>query len=165
MNIYITSQKPQVLALWKECIPPSTLIEYRDVSPTQLSVDAILMAGSFAFERYGGRPQRDVAQILPNRRNDNLPNLVIIPPYRPVADQEGGGHLAAPGWEDTSPAFHAISRSLLAIREWNSTNEHLLAISTVNMSLPFLGMNDETDQSTPMSAYRALSECGEFFVT
>ncbi len=162
MNIYITSQSPQVLTLWKTYIPPSSLIEYRDVSPTQLSADAIMMDGSFAFERYGGRPQRDVAQILPNRRNDNLPDLVVIPPYRPVVDEHGGGHVAAPGWQDTSPAFHAISRSLLAIREWNF-NKNVLAISAVNMSLPFLGMNDETDQSTPMSVCRALSECAELF--
>lgn len=48
-------------------------VEVIESSATLVEADIIVMAGIWAFERYGGRPSHNQAQILPNERGMDFP--------------------------------------------------------------------------------------------
>jgi hypothetical protein len=158
MKIHVATTNQKTLEVWRSIIR-IPIVEFTSTVPPQLTTDAILMAGQFAFDRYGGRPQSSDAQILQNKNGDGMPPFIIIPPYRPMVKNPEGGRSVAPGWEDVSPAYHAVSRALEGIKSWNlqefDTPHH---IESIVIDLAMLGMNNSSDTRTPASVHRALAE-------
>jgi hypothetical protein len=158
MNIYVATTNQKTLEVWRSILR-IRVVDFTSTVPPQLTADAILMAGQFAFDRYGGRPRTSDAQILQNSNGDGMPPLIVIPPYRPMVKSPEGGRTIAPGWEDVSPAYHAVSRALDGIKSWNlkefGTPRH---IESIVIDLAMLGMNNPSDTQTPTSVHRALAE-------
>ncbi|MEE1801085.1 hypothetical protein PUR57_20775 [Streptomyces sp. JV176] len=149
MKIYVTSLQQSTLDLWSRLLPATLEIEFVNKSSRMVQADALVMSGVWAFDRYGGRPNRDVAQVLSNSREDGLPEWIIVPPFRPVVEQ-GGEFSIREDFRDISPAYHAVLESLRAAR-----TEFGDSVS-VALDLPMLGMDDPRDESTPASAARAI---------
>lgn len=83
MKIYLATQNPRTAESWTNVFRARDDVEVVESKATSVEADIIVMAGAWAFERYGGRPTRDQAQILPNETGDGLPLWVVIPPHRP----------------------------------------------------------------------------------
>lgn len=159
MKLYITSRSRPTLDLWSSTLPRPRDVELEFVDENEWSVqtDALVMSGVWAFDRYGGRPEREVAQLLLNTREDGLPQWIVVPPFLPVVERNGK-FVVREDFASISPAYHAILESLRCIRR-----EFGDAVS-VELNLPLLGMDDSDDRSTAESAGRAISqflaECG-----
>jgi hypothetical protein len=158
MKIYVASTNSDTLGLWRSVVR-NPAVAFTSTLLPKLRCDGVLMAGQFAFDRYGGRPERSRAQILRNDKGDGMPPFVIVPPYRPMVEDAEGGRRVAPGWEHVSPAYHAISCGLTDIRAWNGKRaEGERKIESVVLDLAMLGMNNPADLQTPHSVNRALEE-------
>ncbi|KAK1182784.1 hypothetical protein B7755_034410 [Streptomyces sp. NBS 14/10] len=126
-------------------------VEVIESRATSLEVDIVVMAGVWAFERYGGRPSHEQAQILPNETGDGFPLWVVIPPYRPVVRKDDE-IVVREDFATVSPAYFAIVRSLQAMRREFGSEVVVL------FGLPLLGMDDPRDRETPVSEARAIGE-------
>jgi hypothetical protein len=151
MKIYVTSRQQATLDLWSRLLPVNALIEFVNESVRVVHADVLVMSGVWAFDRYGGRPGRVVAQILPNVRGDGLPDWIVIPPFRPVVEKEGVFFIRK-DFEKISPAYHAVLQSLRAVRDEFGESP------TVALDLAMLGMDDPGDESTPASVARAIDK-------
>ncbi|MCG8924056.1 hypothetical protein [Lentzea sp. CC55] len=150
MKIYVTSRQSSTLDLWARLLrSDSAEIEFVDESRRTVQADVIVMSGVWAFDRYGGRPDREKAQILPNLRGDGLPSWIVVPPFRPVVESNGE-IIVREDFEQVSPAYHAVLQSLRAIRDKFGCSAELV------LSLPLLGMDDPQDESTPASVMQAV---------
>lgn len=154
MKICITSRRQETLELWKRLLPDSPSVEFVNENDAEIHSDVLVMSGIWAFERYGGRPSRDAAQILANTRGDGLPDWIVIPPFRPVIEHHGEVEIRS-DFKSVSPAYYAVLTSLRAV--WNEFGESC----TVALDLPLLGMNDPSDEETPVSVRRAIEEFWE----
>ncbi|MGX4688718.1 hypothetical protein [Streptomyces sp. JNUCC 63] len=153
MKIYVTSRSRPTLDLWSSTLPRPRDVELEFVDENERSVqaDVLVMSGVWAFDRYGGKPEREVAQLLPNTREDGLPQWIVVPPFRPVVERNGKV-VVREDFASVSPAYHAILESLRCIRR-----EFGDAVS-VTLHLPLLGMDDPDDGSTVQSVGRAISQ-------
>ncbi|MEU5640174.1 hypothetical protein [Streptomyces milbemycinicus] len=151
MKIYIATTSPRTSGSWMNVFRTRDDVEVIESSATSVEADIIVMAGVWAFERYGGRPSRDQAQILPNERGDGFPLWVVIPPHLPVT-RKVDEITVREDFAAVSPAYFAIVRSLEAIRR-EFGNEVV-----VLLALPLLGMDDPHDEATPVSVARAIDE-------
>lgn len=149
MKIYVTSRQQSTLDLWSRLLPASTLIEFVNEGDRMVQADALAMSGVWAFDRYGGSPNRESAQILSNARGDGLPEWIVVPPFRPVVERDGS-FVIRDDWEEVSPAYYAVLESLRAVK--NEFGDS----SSVALDLPMLGMDDPCDESTPVSVARAI---------
>lgn len=159
VHIYIASREPATLSLWKERIPPCEGIEFSTEVPPSLKADAVAMSGAFAFDRYGGRPNRYEAQIIENTRGDGFPGFVVIPPYRLQVEQPDGSFSVAPEHAHMNPSYYAVSCTLRDVTLWNSiAQDSADAISSIILDLALLEMEDPLDSSTPESVGQAIRE-------
>ncbi|GHF11249.1 hypothetical protein [Streptomyces fumanus] len=149
MKIYVTSLQQSTLDHWSRVLPESMGIEFVNESSRSVRADALVMSGVWAFDRYGGRPNREAAQVLPNSRDDGLPEWIVVPPFRPIAERDGRFSIRE-DFERISPAYHAVLHSLRAVRD------ELGDSVSVALDLPMLGMDDPHDESTPASVARAV---------
>ncbi|MFB8382198.1 hypothetical protein [Streptomyces rubiginosohelvolus] len=157
MKFLITTLREPTLAVWQSVLPEDDHVEYRLASARAVDADALCIAGIYAFERYGGAPRNDVAQILDNLRNDGLPSLIIVPPSLPMVREADGTVTVHPDFEEVSPAYHAMARTGEAILRWNERDSGK-SIHTVVVDLPLLGMDAPDDRKTPCSARRAIHD-------
>ena len=155
MKIYVASRNQETLDLWARLLPPSQCIEFVNYVERALRADAIIISGEWAFDRYGGSPDREVARIRPNMRNDGLPDWIVIPPYRPLAEVGDGTFKVRDDFRDVSPAYFGILQALRAI------HANFGDVCSVILDLPLLGMDDSRDESTPRSAASAIGEFSE----
>ncbi|WP_427920754.1 hypothetical protein [Streptomyces sp. cg40] len=145
----MTSLQQSTLNLWSRLLPESTAIEFANRSSRSVQTDVLAMSGVWAFDRYGGKPNREAAQILPNSRGDGLPEWIVVPPFRPIVER-GGEFSIREDFEQISPAYHAVLQSLRAVRtEFGDS-------ASVALDLPMLGMDDPHDESTPASVAQAI---------
>jgi hypothetical protein len=149
MKIYVTSRQQATLDLWSSMLPASMKIEFVNEGDRRVQADALVMSGVWAFDRYGGRPNRESAQILSNTREDGLPEWIVIPPFRPIVEQDGS-FVVREDFADVSPAYFSILESLRAFK--NEFGDS----SSVALDLPMLGMDDPRDESTPAAVARAI---------
>jgi hypothetical protein len=150
MKIYVTSRQQATLDLWSGLLPASPTIEFANDGDRKVQADATVMSGIWAFDRYGGSPDREVAQVLANTRGDGLPQWVIIPPFRPVVKRGSGEFGIRDNFVDVSPAYFGILESLRAARRKFGDG------CIVELNLPLLGMDDPRDSSTPSSVSDAI---------
>ncbi|MFE7526647.1 hypothetical protein ACFU7Y_13070 [Kitasatospora sp. NPDC057542] len=151
MKIYVTSRQQSTLELWSRLLPVSIDIEFVNKADRSVQADALVMSGVWAFDRYGGSPKREAAQVLSNTRGDGLPEWIIVPPFRPVV-QRGSKFVIRDDFEHVSPAYYAVLESLRMARSSFGDS------ASVALDLPMLGMDDPCDESTPASAARAIEE-------
>ncbi|MCQ0022700.1 hypothetical protein M4914_06855 [Streptomyces somaliensis DSM 40738] len=149
MKIYVTSLQQSTLDLWSRLLPESTAIELVNQNSRSVRADVLVMSGVWAFDRYGGRPNRETAQILSNSNGDGLPDWIAVPPFRPIVEQDGGFSVRE-DFRQVSPAYYAVLQSLRAVR-----NEFGDSVSVI-LDLTMLGMDDPRDESTPASVARAV---------
>lgn len=149
MRIYFASRNSDTLALWARVIGRLKDVDYIDCADVTAHMDSVVMSGVWAFDRYGGRPDRTRAQIVINERDGNLPGIVIIPPFRPLSEQQGVSSVRE-DFKSVSPAYYAASKALEAAQE------ELGSDVVVVFHLPLLGMDDPLDESTPHSVSRAV---------
>lgn len=149
MKIYVTSHQQVTLDLWARLLPQAAAIEYVNGNIDPAQVDALTISGIWAFDRYGGKPNRQVAQIIPNNNGDGLPEWIIIPPFRPITERSGEISVRD-DFKHVSPTYHAVLESLLAARERFGDS------ASVALDLPMLGMDNPHDESTAASAARAI---------
>ncbi|MER6121788.1 hypothetical protein ABT173_03630 [Streptomyces sp. NPDC001795] len=149
MKIYVTSRQQSTLDLWARLLPASTVIEFVNEGDRRVHADALAMSGVWAFDRYGGSPNREAAQILSNARGDGLPEWIVVPPFRPVVERDGSFSIRD-DFEEVSPAYYAVLESLRAVK--NEFGDS----SSVALDLAMLGMDDPRDESTPASVARAI---------
>ncbi|WP_344053420.1 hypothetical protein [Streptomyces thermoalcalitolerans] len=73
MKIYVTSRSRPTLDLWSSTLPRprDAELEFVDENERSVQADVFVMSGVWAFDRYGGKPEREVAQLLPNTRGDS----------------------------------------------------------------------------------------------
>lgn len=151
MKICATTQNRRTAELWAELLRPRSTLAVMESRAVDVAADVVVMAGAWAFERYGGRPTHDHAQIVPNERGDGFPLWVAIPPYRPFV-RSGGEIKVREDFASVSPAYFAIFNSIRAIRrEFGDEVE-------VVLDLPLLGMDDPDDEVTPISVADAIEE-------
>ncbi|MGS2586554.1 hypothetical protein [Streptomyces hebeiensis] len=149
MKIYVTSLQQSTLDLWSRLLPESMAIEFANQSSRSVRADALVISGVWAFDRYGGTPNREAAQILPNSRDDGLPEWIVVPPFRPIVERDGEFSIRE-DFEQISPAYYAVLQSLRAVKgEFGDS-------ASVTLDLPMLGMDDPRDESTPASVARAI---------
>ncbi|WP_146022163.1 hypothetical protein [Streptomyces sp. CB02959] len=158
MNIIITSDNESTLALWRARLSPFPQVQFTKERSADIEADAVAISGIYAFERYGGRPNSAIAQVITNTTGDGLPGLIIIPPSLPMVLGREKKPVVHPDYKQTSPAYYAISHTLQAIDALNSQGGR--TVTTVIFSLPLLGMNSPHDESTPTSVGRAIEEYG-----
>ncbi|MDQ2587991.1 hypothetical protein [Saccharothrix yanglingensis] len=151
MKICVTSSRQSTLDLWSRLLPASTAIRFVNGSSRSVRADVLVMSGVWAFDRYGGRPDREAAQILPNTRGDGLPEWIVVPPFRPVVERDGE-FVTREDFAEVSPAYYAVLRSLQAVGEEFGDSV------TVVLDLSLLGMDEPNDESTPASVARAIEE-------
>ncbi|MXM62308.1 hypothetical protein GR925_02290 [Streptomyces sp. HUCO-GS316] len=156
MYLVITSQKNETLDRWQRVFEGCTDVACQKGLRAETPVDAVLMAGLFALERYGGRPSFAEAQILENRRGDGWHDLVIVPPTRPMTKDSEGNWKVRAEYEAIQPAYFAASRSFQAIVQWN--NSHEVPISAVEINLPLMNMDNPVDDSSPRAFREAFEE-------
>ncbi|MBC2908240.1 hypothetical protein [Streptomyces cupreus] len=156
MRLVITSQKTDTLDRWQRAFEGCAEVTCRRGPRAETPVDAVLMAGLFAHERYGGRPSFSEAEILQNRRGDGCPDLVIVPPTRPMAKDSDGNWKVHTDYADIHPARFAASRCFQAIVEWNSTQE--VPISAVELNLGLMNMDNPVDDSSARAFRDAFEE-------
>lgn len=149
MKIYVTSHQQATLDLWAGLLPEAAPIEYVNGNIDPAQVDALTISGVWAFDRYGGKPNREAAQIVYNNCGDGLPGWIIIPPFRPITERSGEISVRE-DFEHVSPTYHAVFASLLAAREKFGD------CASVALDLPMLGMDNPHDESTAVSAARAI---------
>ncbi|MFE2374173.1 hypothetical protein [Streptomyces sp. NPDC059398] len=149
MKIYVTSLQQPTLDLWSRLLPATTAIEFANQSSRSLRADVLVMSGVWAFDRYGGRPNREAAQALPNSKGDGLPEWIVVPPFRPIVERDGEFSIRE-DFEQISPAYYAVLQSLRAVRDEFGDS------ASVVLDLPMLGMDDPHDESTPASVARAI---------
>lgn len=109
----------------------------------------MFLEGVEAFDRYGGRPNGETAQILLNLRGDGLPEWIVVPPLRPIVERDEEFSIRE-DFEQINPACYAVLQSLRAVRD-----EFGDSVS-VALDLPMLGRDDPRDESTPASVARAI---------
>ncbi|WP_328873146.1 hypothetical protein OHT76_25275 [Streptomyces sp. NBC_00287] len=163
MRLVITSQKTDTLDRWQRVFEGCAEVTCRCGLRAEIPVDAVLMAGVFAHERYGGRPSFSEAEILENRRGDGWPDLVIVPPTRPMARDSDGNCKVHADYAEMQPAYFAASRSFRAIVEWNST--HDVPISAVELNLGLMNMDNPVDDSSARSFRDAFEEYREHLLS
>ncbi|MEU5024025.1 hypothetical protein [Streptomyces milbemycinicus] len=151
MKIYVATNNPQTAGSWANVLRARDDVEVIEARAVSVQADIIVMAGAWAFERYGGRPTRDEAQILPNETGDGMPLWVAIPPYRPFV-RKGNEITVREDFAEVSPAYFAIAQSLRAIRREFGNGVVVL------LDLPLLGMDDPCDEQTPLSVATAIGE-------
>ncbi|MFD5317723.1 hypothetical protein [Streptomyces sp. NPDC127098] len=156
MQIIITSRNAETLRTWRRFFENDPDVDLQVGNRAQVPVDAVLMAGIFAHERYGGSPSHDSAEILVNRRGDGQPPLVIVPPGRRMRLDEHGRPQVHPDHAAIDPAYHTASHVFDAIHQWNETRQE--TISAIEVSLPLVGFDDPLDESSPQAFRRALTE-------
>lgn len=149
MKIYVSSLRQSTLDLWSRLLPPSKTIEFANRSSRSLGAGVLVMSGVWAFDRYGGSPDREAAQVLPNSRDDGMPEWIVVPPFRPVVERDGGVSIRD-DFKQVSLAYYAVLQSLRVVRD--EFGESV----TVALDLPLLGMDDPGDESTPVSVARAI---------
>ncbi|WP_182885244.1 hypothetical protein [Microbispora sp. H10885] len=151
MKIYVTSRSQATLDVWARLLPQSLGVELVNEAGRAVQADVIVVSGKWAFDRYGGVPNRQTAQIRPNIRNDRLPEWVVIPPFRPVVERDGQFEIRS-DFKDMSPAHFGILESLKVILQ------NLGDSCSVILDLPLLGMDDPYDESTPVSVASAINK-------
>ncbi|WOI59450.1 hypothetical protein [Streptomyces fradiae] len=149
MKIYVTSFRQSTLDCWSSLLPESMEIEFVNESSRSIQADVLVMSGVWAFDRYGGRPNREAAQVLSNSRGDGLPEWIVVPPFRPIVERDGGVSVRE-DFQQVSPAYYAVLHSLRAVRDEFGDS------ASVALDLPMLGMDDPHDDSTPASVARAI---------
>jgi hypothetical protein len=149
VKLYVTSQSQETLDLWSRILPAAGAIEFVRTTDHRVEADAVVMSGAWAFDRYGGRPNREHAQVLQNNKGDGLPERVIVPPFRPVVERDGEFKIRE-DYEDVSPTYFAFLESLRA------ASRELGESCRIAFDLPMLGMDRPMDESTPRSAARAI---------
>ncbi|MDG9708227.1 hypothetical protein [Streptomyces sp. DH10] len=157
MRLVITSQKTDTLDRWQRVFEGCGDVICQPGLRAETPVDAVLMAGIFALERYGGRPGVNHAQILENRRGDGWHSLIIVPPGRPMTRDAEGGWKVQAEYAHIQPAYFAASRSFRAIEEWNA-HHFERQISVVEINLPLMDMDNPVDDSSPQSFKKAFKE-------
>jgi len=149
VKLDVISRNQETIELWSAIFSEVGPIQFSSAPPVWLDIDAVVMSGKWAFDRYGGKPNRESAQVLQNDRGDGLPRRVIVPPYRPVVIRDGEARIRE-DYENVSPTYFAFLESLLAAsREFGEP-------SRIAFYLPMLGMDQPSDESTPRSAARAI---------
>ncbi|MFF4400213.1 hypothetical protein [Streptomyces sp. NPDC001480] len=161
MQLVITSQKAETLDRWRRVFEGCDDVLFERGLRAETPVDAVLMAGIFAIERYGSRPDFQKAQILENRRGDGWHDLIIVPPTLPMARDGQGGWQVQSGYEDIQPAYYGATRSFQAIAEWNKEPDRENLISAVEVNLPMLNMDNPVDDSSARFFRVALEEYRE----
>ncbi|MFI1161139.1 hypothetical protein [Streptomyces sioyaensis] len=156
MNIIIASDNDSTLALWEAHLSPLAEVSFTKERAVHIEADAVAIAGIYAFERYGGRPNTTAAQVVTNTTGDGLPGVVIIPPSLPVILNSEKRPVVHPDYTEVSPAYYAISHTLKVIDALNTEGEQV--VRRVIFSLPLLGMNNPRDASTPSSVRQAIEE-------
>lgn len=149
MKLIVTSQNQEILDLWRENLAEVGPVEFGTTPAQWRDVDAVVISGMWAFDRYGGRPSRENAQVLQNDRGDGLPRRVIVPPFLPVVIRDGEARIRE-DYENVSPAYFAFLESL------RTANREFGESSRIVFDLPLLGMDKALDESTPRSAARAI---------
>jgi len=156
MQLVITSQNTGTLETWRGVFSEFPGVTFQAALRAETPVDAVLMAGIFAFERYGGRPEFDRAQILENHRGDGWPELVIVPPSRPTVRNGEGEWSVRPEYAEIKPAYYAASHTFQAVTEWNE--DHEKPVAAIEINLPLLDMDNPSDESSAQSFRTALAE-------
>ncbi|GAA1932901.1 hypothetical protein [Kitasatospora viridis] len=149
MKMYVTSRQQATLDLWSRLLPASMAIDFVNEDVRSIRADVLVMSGVWAFDRYGGSPNREAAQVLSNATGDGLPEWIVVPPFRPIVERDGK-FIIRRDFQKISPAYHAILESLRVVK-----NEFGDSVR-VALDLPMLGMDDPCDESTPTSAASAI---------
>ncbi|MDQ1017028.1 hypothetical protein [Streptomyces afghaniensis] len=160
VRLVITSQKTDTLDRWQRVFDGCQDVICQQGLRARTPVDAVLMAGIFALERYGGRAGAQEAQILENRRGDGWHGLIVVPPGRPMTRDAQGEWRVQAGYAHIQPAYFAASRSFRAIEEWNAHHVEQ-PISAVEINLPLMNMDNPVDDSSPLSFREAFEEYRE----
>jgi hypothetical protein len=113
--------------------------------------DVAIMSGMWAFDRYGGRPNQETAQIRQNTSGDGFPDWIVIPPFRPMVVRDGKAEVRE-DFKPVSPAYFAVMESL------RLTGEELGDSPSILLLLPLMGMDDPSDESTPISVAQAIDD-------
>ncbi|MGW6060838.1 hypothetical protein [Streptomyces sp. NPDC055189] len=153
MRLVVTSERAETLDIWRPVFEEHPEVTFELASRSQTPVDAVMMAGIFAIERYGSRPNFRHAQILENHRGDGWHDLVIVPPTRPMTRNADGVWQVVAEYADIHPAYYAASHAFQAIAEWNASHDGR-PINGVEINLPLMDMNKPVDESSP-SAFKA----------
>ncbi|MFE7957825.1 hypothetical protein [Streptomyces sp. NPDC057413] len=156
MRLVVTSEKAETLNRWQAVFEDCDDVLFQQAPRAETPVDAVLMAGIFAIERYGSRPAFEKGQILENRRNDGWHDLIVVPPTRPMMRDAGGTWSVRAEYAGIQPAYYAASHAFQAIAEWNDTHDP--GISAVEVNLPLLDMDHPVDDSSPRSFRQAWEE-------
>ncbi|MEU3059166.1 hypothetical protein [Streptomyces subrutilus] len=151
MKIYVTSRQQPTLDLWSRFLPASIGIEFVNEADRKVQADVLVMSGIWAFDRYGGSPNREAAQVLSNTRGDGLPDWIVVPPFRPVVERDGE-FVIREDFEHVSPAYYAVLGALRAVRSDFGDS------ASIALDLSMLGMDDPCDESTPASVARAIED-------
>jgi len=149
VKLIVTSQNQETLDLWREVMVEVGPVEFGANPVGVAGLDAVVISGKWAFDRYGGRPNREHAQVLNNERGDGLPRRIIVPPFLPVVIRDGEVRIRE-DYENISPTYFAFLESLLA------ASSEFDESCRVAFDLPLLGMDQPSDEITPRSAARAI---------
>lgn len=129
LNLIVAEDRPQKAGIWREAFTGVSSADVLEISPSQLRVlaglDAILLTGWLAHERYGGVMEPGVSQVLATNANSMPPWVVTLPstPAKGEWQQATDGNLQ---WEnvkeerDFQELYNIFSTAFTAIKDFNN---------------------------------------------
>lgn len=89
IRLLVADRRESLLAEWKDAFAGVPQVEFRLLAPGDLGripgVDAELLPGMLAHERFGGVPRPGVAQILSSGGALSLAPWIVTVPFRPAS--------------------------------------------------------------------------------
>lgn len=148
----IVEEQEKARRAWAAATAASPRVKLVTGTPATLlamqGVDAALMLGMFAHERYGGRPIEERSQVLPTRSAVG-PRFVVTPPARAgrlerVLEKDGTSRMTVVPERPLVPEDQtrfAFEQVMAAVNEHNRTYPQD-AIRAIGFSPEFIGFDD-----------------------
>ncbi len=84
VRLVIAEPDSSIASVWREAFEGVPSVEIKDLSPPDLTrvegLDMEVLPAFLAHERYGGRCETGVAQVLSTRGEDHMPPWVVATP-------------------------------------------------------------------------------------
>jgi hypothetical protein len=132
MKLIIADLNPNVVSTWSEILHGLPEISFVNIDfktlVSHLGIDAILIRGLFAHERYGGRPEIDKSSIISTNGEVGMPPWVVTTPAFSQAEK--------PAPEDYD--YTEFNKVFESIEQFNDECDQKQNIKTLAFEISFL---------------------------
>lgn len=168
LNLVIADNSNKILKFWSEIFEEintiSTLKSDISTCMSLPSIDAVLMMGMFAHERYGSKPKMGESQVLRTQETSGMPKFVVTtPPFSAYFEHQ----YKANKQENILSQNERISaeektyilfiKVFECIEKFNQINPEML-IQTLAVHLSFLNFPQGQPEAEAKAALRAYRE-------